>query len=378
MMADRAFRLPDLGEGLPDAEIVAWHIEPGETVVPGQPLLSVETAKAVVEIPSPCGGSVAQRHGEVGDVVNVGSILVEIVDSSSAPKDGKPALRSNHADTVVGNLKTSDDVVREQASGVSRRDQGARALPAVRALAKRLNVELAMVTPSGPDGLVTADDVKRVAKMLGELGPLEPLRGVRRSMARTMSHAHAEVVPVTVFEDADIHSWPSDEDVTVRLIRAIVAACRSEPALNAWYDSRAVGRRVLERIDLGLAVDTAEGLFVPVLRDVGTMRREDMRRGLERLKRELTERSLPAERLRGNTITLSNFGMHGGRYATPMVVPPTVAIVAAGKTREAVIPIHGQMQVRRVLPLSLTFDHRCVTGGEAARFLTALIRDLEH
>jgi len=149
------------------------------------------------------------------------------------------------------------------------------------------------------------------------------------------------------------------------------------PELNAWYDGQAAARRLLKKIDFGIAVDTADGLFVPALRDVANRDAADLRRGLERLRADVIARRIPPEEMRGNTITLSNFGMIGARYASPIVMPPTVAILGAGKMRDAVVALAGAPAVRRVLPLSLTFDHRAVTGGEAARFLNAVISDLE-
>jgi pyruvate dehydrogenase E2 component (dihydrolipoamide acetyltransferase) len=186
------------------------------------------------------------------------------------------------------------------------------------------------------------------------------------------------VAAVTVVDDADISAWENGEDATLRLIRAIVSACRAEPALNAWYDAHAVGRRLIDKIDLGLAVDTPDGLFVPVLRDIGRRERADLAAGIERLKADTRARTVPPEEMRGQTLTLSNFGALGGRYAGPIVVPPTVAIVGAGRARDAAVVHAGELAVGRLLPLSLTFDHRAVTGGEATRFLVALIADLEH
>jgi pyruvate dehydrogenase E2 component (dihydrolipoamide acetyltransferase) len=157
----------------------------------------------------------------------------------------------------------------------------------------------------------------------------------------------------------------------------VVAGCAAAPALNAWYDGRAMARTLHERIDLGLAVDTAEGLFVPVLRDVARRDDADLRAALERLKADVRARVVPLAELRGQTITLSNFGMLGGRYAALAIVPPQVAILGAGRIAPAVVAHAGAAAVRRTLPLSLTFDHRCVTGGEAMRFIGAAIAALE-
>jgi len=224
---------------------------------------------------------------------------------------------------------------------------------------------------------VTRSDIERAARSLSEAGPPEPLRGVRRAMAGSMTRSHAEVVPATLTDEADVDVWPAGTDVTVRLVRAIVAACRAEPALNAWYDGKAVARRLHRKVDLAVAMDTGDGLFAPVLRHVEARDPADIRRGLEAMKRDVLARTVPLEELRGATITISNFGMLGGRHAALVVVPPQVAIIGAGRIAPRVTAIDGQPAVRRLLPLSLTFDHRAVTGGEAARFLAALVADLQ-
>lgn len=192
-----------------------------------------------------------------------------------------------------------------------------------------------------------------------------------------MARAHAEVVPATVTEEADIHGWTPGSDTTLRLVRAIVAGCRAEPALNAWFLGMEQGRRLHDKVDLGIAMDTEEGLFVPVLRDVGARETADLRRGLERMKADVRARRVPPEELRGQTFTLSNFGMFGGRHAALVVLPPQVAILGAGRIAERAVAHRGQVAARRVLPLSLTFEHRAVMGGEASRFLAAVVADLE-
>jgi len=369
----KRFTLPDLGEGLREAEIVEWHVAVGDEVKADQSLVSMETDKAIVEVPSPRAGKIAKLHGETGDIVEVGSVLVEFTEGEEGAAPAKAPAED--AGTVVGAVTAGDEVIDESASTVGRGPLGVKATPAVRALAKRLNVDLTVVTPSGPDGLITAGDVQRVGKIFAELGPLELLRGPRRAMARNMTLARQEIVPASLCEDVDIDGWESYGDVTMRLIRAVVAGCRAEPSLNAWYDSHAIGRRVLEKIHLGIAVDTEEGLFVPVLHDVGNRSIDDLREGFERLKADVRARSIPPEEMRGFTITLTNFGSIFGRYASPVIQPPTVAIVGAGSIREQVVAHEGAPAVHRMLPLSLTFDHRAVTGGEAARFLAAMAAD---
>ncbi len=364
----KAFALPDLGEGLHEAEIVAWHVSIGDHVVADQPLVSVETEKAVVEIPAPWSGRIAQLHGQPGDRVTIGATLVEYEEATTGD-----------AGTVVGDLPKGEAIASTAGAEVpsERVSTGIKATPAVRALARKLGVDLGAVAPSGADGLITRVDVERAGRTLSEAGPPEPLRGVRRAMAGSMTRSHAEVVPATLTDEADVEIWPVGTDVTMRLVRAIVAACRAEPALNAWYDGKAIARRLHRKVDLAIAMDTGDGLFAPVLRNVQARDPADLRRGLEAMKRDVLARTVPLEELRGATMTLSNFGTLGGRHAALVVVPPQVAIVGAGRLAPGVVAIDGQPAVHRLLPLSLTFDHRAVTGGEAARFLAAMIADLQ-
>ncbi|MEI5999407.1 2-oxo acid dehydrogenase subunit E2 [Paraburkholderia bengalensis] len=367
----KTFKLPDLGEGLQEAEIVEWHVHGGDDVRADQPLLSVETAKAIVDIPSPQSGRIAKLFGKAGDIVHLGAPLVAFEGSDDDADAG----------TVVGQVTVGQHVV-QQAPAEPGGSAGAgagviKAIPAARALARKLDVDLAMVTATGHDGVITAADVQRDAKILAELGPPEVLRGVRRAMAQNMARAQSEVAAATVMDDADIHAWPPHSDVTIRLIRAVVAGCRAEPGLNAWFDGHAGRRHVHAKIDLGIAVDLPDGLFVPVLRDVAHRDAADLRAGLDRMRADIRARKIPPEELRGNTITLSNFGMIAGKYAAPVVVPPTVAILGAGRIHAQVVAADDVPAVHRILPLSLTFDHRVVTGGEAARFFAAAIADLQ-
>lgn len=361
----KTFHLPDLGEGLAEGEISKWHVKPGDIIEVDQPLVAIETAKAVVEVPSPYHGKILKLYGAEGDIIPTEAPLVDF-----------ELFQREGSQTVAGEIKVGNEILEEKASAVSKAGQGIKVLPAVRALAKKLNVDLTAVIPTGEDGVISAEDVKRASEALSEAGPLELLHGVRRTMARVMAQSHAEVVPVTVTEDADITTWVKEKDFTVRMIHAIVKACQAEPALNAWYDGQAIGRRLLSAVHLGLAIDTAEGLFVPVIKDVQTKDAKTLRSEISVLKQEINNRTLPPNRFQGASITLSNFGNFAGKYANPIIVPPTVAIVGMGAWREEVRPYQGEPAIRAILPLSLTFDHRAVTGGEAVRFLKALIQGL--
>ena len=503
MSNTKTFHLPDLGEGLPDGTIVEWFVKEGDVVKLDGPLVSMETAKAVVEVPSPYSGKVVKLHGKAGDVIDTGAPLVEVeIDAkmpqraeaeatghhhapkakptpakgagAPAPDDGGRVIASDDggeisddeekpradAGTVVGAMEASDRVVSEQSVSVG----GVKAVPAVRAMARKAGVDLSRVIPTGAGGVVTLQDVKNAAAAgtakvgssplpSGEVGarPLsaihglqgtqarayrsatgegretlqrppppgpssgaaappspggrresertalsasgQPMRtspptapitfgqpdqvkGVRRNMARVMADAHAKVVPTTICDDADIHAWQPGNDITVRLIRSLVSACKAVPALNAWFDGDSLTRTLHPHVDIGIAVDTEDGLFVPALRNADVLDAAGVRVALNRIREQVQTRSIPAEELKGYTISLSNFGVFAGRYATPIVVPPCVAIVAAGKLRHDVVAVMGAIQTHRVIPLSLTFDHRAATGGEAARFLKAMLDDL--
>ena len=180
----------------------------------------------------------------------------------------------------------------------------------------------------------------------------------------------------TIFDDADIEAWAKGEDITARLIRAIAAGAKAEPGLNALFDPAGPSRKLMSEVHLAIAVDTGEGLIVPVLRDVGSKSPAQLREALNDLKQRTRDRSVTPEEMRDYTFTLSNFGTMAGRYATPLVVPPTVAILGSGKLQRDVVAGATAPEIHTRIPLSLTFDHRCITGGEACRFLGAVIADL--
>ena len=397
------FKLPDLGEGLSEAEIVEWHVKEGEHVEEDQLLVSVETAKAIVDLPSPVSGTVVACFGESGDVLHIGDPLVEydspsddtgtvvgkIPDSDSTGSTADKKASKNKKSATGSTSKTAgssqkdstainDQFIIGSAHSSSRSGSSgqAKATPSVRALARRLNVEIDSVKGSGPDGRVLAQDVESSARVDQEHGQGEQLRGVRRTMAKTMTASHQQVVPVTIFDVADVHKWEEGEDTTIRLAKAIAKACKKEPALNVWFDGEHMTRRLCSQVDLAIAVDTEQGLFVPVLRDINNRSLKDLRKGLDRLRQDVKSRTIPPSEMLGATITLSNFGTMAGRFATPVVVPPSVAIVGAGKMYEDVVVHKGSAEIRRVMPISLTFDHRAVTGGEASRFLEAILKSL--
>ena len=384
----KIFRLPDLGEGLPDAEIHEWHVAVGDHVKIDQPLVSMETAKAVVEVPAPFDGIIAELHGAVGDIINTGDALISFEGEAEKPKQVEKPKQSGA--TVAGNIIVGDTVLEESAMGITptaAQDKITRALPVVRLIAKKLNLDLAHIKASGSQGEVTLDDILQViqsqlgthsspAKAVTPAG-YEPLRGVRRAMAQAMAISHQEVAAVTIVDDADIGDWTEGNDITARIIRAIGFACLQEPALNGHFDAKSGSRQLFDTVHLGIAMDSGDGLFVPVIKSAEKLDKNALRTLINRYKEEVRARSIPSADLQGATISLSNFGVFAGRYANPMIVPPMIAIVGCGKLREEVKWIANKCQARRIMPLSLTFDHRVATGGEGSRFLAAMIEDLK-
>lgn len=461
MSEKKLFLLPDLGEGLPDAEIVEWLVKVGDVVRLDEPLVSMETAKAVVEVPSPFSGKVTRLAGAAGDVIETGHWLAEVELDPALPQradaqdtghshghagkgagqrvpdevhrddgDATTVVASDtggelledeaaapsqdggdDAGTVVGAMQSSNAVRVEQAVAIG----GVKAMPAVRALARKLKVDLARVQATGANGDVTLADVKRAAAAPpvaatsvpaparpaaptpapyrapaaarpsaptvrdadAKLDLDDPIRGVRRNMIRTMSQAHAEVVPTSLMDDADIHAWSPGEDIMARLIRALGVAAQAVPALNSWFNAKEGTLRRHSRVDVGIAIDSPDGLFVANLRGAEKLDAWQIRGELNRIRDGVKARSLPPEDLRDYTLMLSNFGVFAGKYATPVVVPPCVCIVGAGRLYHAVVPVLGGLETHRQMPISLTFDHRAATGGEAARFLRALLDDLQ-
>jgi 2-oxoisovalerate dehydrogenase E2 component (dihydrolipoyl transacylase) len=373
------FKLPDLGEGLTEAEIVEWHIKAGDTVKVDQLMVSVETAKAIVEVPSPQAGIVAVLFGEEGDVVHTGEPLVEYQgeaeDMGTVVGDlslSKTNTSDKHDEFIIGSAYSESSL-----SGIQG-IQGIKASPSVRALANRLNVDLAHIKGSADYGRITLGDVEKAQALNDVKGVSETLKGVRKAMAKAMKNSHENVVPVTLHDDIDIYAWENNtQNITMRLIHAVAIACKAEPSMNTWFDGEQLTRRVLKTIDLGIAVDTDKGLFVPVLRNIDTRELNNLQEGLQALRQAVQSRKIPAAEMQGATITLSNFGTLAGKYANPVVLPPQVAIVGAGGVRDCVVVFKGEACVHPVLPLSITFDHRAVTGGEAARFLKALMDDLK-
>jgi pyruvate dehydrogenase E2 component (dihydrolipoamide acetyltransferase) len=383
------FRLPDLGEGVAEAEIDRWLVKEGEEVAEDDPLVEVITDKATVEIPSPWAGVVNRIHVQAGERVPVGTVLVTIGEDAGEAPDID--LREPGEAEPEGSGPTADASPPERVQ----------AAPPVRRLARELGVDIASVPGTGPDGRVLREDVERFAAGSGPApaasGPgasrarREPLRGVRRTIADRMTHAHLTIPPVTHVEECDVTELdatrrlanerePSGSRLTYLpfIVKAVVAGLKEHPALNASLDEDAGEIVFHDRYDIGVAVDTPEGLVVPVVRGADGKRLRDIAAEIDDLATRARAGTLRAEELRAGTFTVTSPGAFGGLLATPLIMHPQSGILGVHRAVDRPIARDGQVVIRKMMNLSVTFDHRVLDGMTAARFALEVVRLLEH
>jgi len=349
------FKLPDLGEGLTEGEVARWLVAEGQEIAEDEPLVEIQTDKTTVEIPSPAAGVVSRILVEEGAVVPVGTVLVVIGGDGVEPVS-EPA------------------VPRVQDSG------RVQATPLVKRIAKELGVDLAAVTGSGSGGRVTEADVRATATSPAQdsgrvpEGRREPLRGVRRLVAEHMARAHREVAAVTWVEECDF-SRVDLKLLVPTVLKACAEALREYPELNARLEGDEIV--YLDRYDFGVAVQTVQGLVVPVVRDCGTRPIDELRAEVDRLAGAARDGKLKPEELRGSTFTVTSAGKLAGLFQTPIVNHPEVAILSVGRVAERPVVRDGRVTAAPIGYVSLTFDHRVVDGARAAEFGLAVIRRLE-
>jgi pyruvate dehydrogenase E2 component (dihydrolipoamide acetyltransferase) len=387
----KEFHLPDVGEGISEAEIVRWLIEEGSPVKEDQDLVEIETDKAIVTLPSPYTGKVVERHGKEGDIVKVGQILatVDAIGEDAPP----PQPQKKDAGTVVGALAEEETF---------EAPEPVKAVPAVRKLARERGIDLDKIRGTGPDGRITKEDVERAptGKSLDgssantdAYGPIEriPLRGLRRTIAKRMQEARQRVPDVTIWEDADISDLERVRAKEKKLaaergikltylpfvIRAALSGLKTHPYLNATLDDEN-GQIVLKKYyNIGIAVDTQDGLMVFAIKDADQKNILDLAKEISILAEKARSRTLDLTQLRGSTFTITNYGVIGASYGTPIINYPEVGILGIGKIEDRPIVNDGQIVIRKIMPLSLAFDHRVIDGVEAARFLNVVIDHLE-
>jgi pyruvate dehydrogenase E2 component (dihydrolipoamide acetyltransferase) len=361
------FKLPDLGEGLTEGEIARWLVSEGQELAEDDPLVEVQTDKTTVEIPSPAAGKVARILVEEGKVVPVGTVLVVIGEDGAAPLEEE----QSRAEPAVSVPATT------QGQSLEGR---VRATPLVRRLAAELGVELSSVEATGPQGRVTEEDVRRAAASEGlspghgPEGRREPLRGVRRLVAEHMSRAHREVPPVTWVEECDFGRVDLKRIVPT-VLKAVAETLKEFPELNARLEGGEVV--YLDRYDLGVAVQTDQGLVVPVVRGCDARSLDELADDVARLADAARAGRLKPEELRGSTFTVTSAGKLGGLLTTPLVNHPEVAILSVGRIADRPVVRDGEITIRPIGTIAITFDHRVVDGARAAEFGLAAIRRLQ-
>ena len=393
------FRFPDVGEGIAQGEIVRWLVALGDEVRADQPLVEVETDKAVVEIPAPRAGTILRLPVAAGETIQVGEILAVIGEPNGAEAGIAPPPE---AASVVGRLdaKTLElppEPTADSEDGAAP-DQRILAIPSVRKLARDLGVDLSRVTPSGPRGRIRREDVLQAAPQGTEPprpagaqqdghGPIElqPLTALRRTIAKAMVEAATVAVPITTIDEVDISElldWRSrgnaaavDGHLTLLpfVMKAVAAALQQHPALNASLADDQQHLILKRYYHLGIATDTPDGLIVPVVKDVDQKSLLTLAAEIQHLAELAKTRRIPLADLRGGTFTISNYGAIGGIFATPMLHLPQVAILGVGRFLQKPVAYEGAVALRTVLPLSLTFDHRVLDGAAAQRFLNAVM-----
>ncbi len=408
------FRFPDVGEGITEGTLVKWLVKEGEKVKADQPVAEVETGKAVVEIPSPKAGVMNKFFLKEGEVVKVGQALFLLADEgervdakSTQATESKPAKRESVG--IVGDLSGKVEELKPQAksSPASSIDENVYALPATRKLAKDLGIDISKVRGTGQGGRVTSEDVQKASTKASEEKPKSsapsvnfdrfgrilniPLTPVRKEIAKAMSlsmysspHAVAmEEIDVTELAKVRERQKVFAENKGIHLtymafiVKAIVAVLKDHSYLNAFFDESRQQIIVKQYYNIGIAVDTPAGLMVPNVKDAEKKSILSVAHDIELLAQKARDRTIAIEELQGGTFTITNYGSIAGLFGVPIINYGESAILGVGRIVEKPVVKGGQIVIRKMMPVSLSFDHRVVDGAQAAEFLADLRKHLE-
>ncbi|MCU0861183.1 MAG: 2-oxo acid dehydrogenase subunit E2 [Methanomassiliicoccales archaeon] len=403
------FRFPDLGEGVTEGEVKKWLVKEGDEVKQDQSLAEVETDKAVVEMPSPTAGKVLRLYHKEGETVKVGEVLATIgaegeAASAAPPAEAKEPERKPSV-SVVGELPEEEVLVSSRPEAPIPAGE-VQATPAVRKLAKDTGVDIAKVKGTGPSGRVTEEDVRLAARPAAPARPRqvakfdiygyidrEPVKGIRKSTAKKMMESTLRTAMVTMMDDADVTELVALrerlkpialEERKVKLtympfiVKAVVMALKNNRYLNSSLDEESGEIIIKKYYNIGVAVATEDGLMVPVVKVAEQKEIMDIAAEIEDLAKKASERKIDLGDLKGGTFTITNYGTMGGTYGNPIINYPEAAILGVGRIRDMPWAHKGEVKVRKVMPLSLTWDHRIMDGAQAAKFMGELLRYLEN
>lgn len=391
------FKLPDLGEGITEGEVVKWRVKEGDSVEEHQIVLEVETDKAIVEVPSPKKGKVIKLAKAEGSTVQVGETLLKIELEGTVAEAQKESPAARESTSVVGRLPDTEEVM---------------ASPKARALAKKMGLDIASIKGTGPGGLVTEKDITAAAEGAGvappaekpaeaeareagadKFGPVEkiPIKGVRKSIAKNLLASQRSAAFVTGMDEADVTElWELRErekkiakEKGIHLtflpffMKAVQHSLAAHPYLNGSVDEKGEEITLKKYYNIGVAVDTPDGLMVSVVKNVDKKTILELAAELQELSKKARERKITLEELKGSSFTITNYGSFGATYATPIINYPDIAILGTGKIADKPWVKDGKIVIRKVMPLALTFDHRVVDGSESAKFLSMVVSYLE-
>jgi pyruvate dehydrogenase E2 component (dihydrolipoamide acetyltransferase) len=388
------FVLPDLGEGITEGEVRKWIVKEGDNVEEHQTVLEIETDKAVVEVPSPKKGRVLKINKDVGEIAKVGEVLMTIAEEGEAAEEKKPAEEKK----AEGKKEEKEKSVSVVGVLPEEEEETVLATPAVRAAARELGIDLSKVKGTGPGGSITKEDLTAAAppkekKAEDVFGPVEriPLRGLRRTIAKNLIASQKTTAFVTGMNEVDITDlWDLREKEKKSLlekgvhltflpffIKAVIHALAEHPMLNSSIDDEREEIIIKKYYAIGVAVDTPDGLMVPVIKNPAGKTILELSLEIQGLSVKARERKIKLEEMKGGTFTITNYGHFGGYFATPIINYPEAAILGTGMITEKPWVKNGKIVVRKILPLSLTFDHRVTDGVDASRFLAKVTSYLE-
>ena len=412
-------KFADIGEGIHEGTLFKWLVKKGDLIKDGDPLFLIETDKVTAEIPSPVDGTVTTLNGSVGDVIKVGETVVVIDDGSdnSITESHTESVVEQGSTSVVGELEISSEVISSSSENTheieSKSAHKILATPVARKLAKDLNVDLNLIKGTGPAGRVMKADIYEAAEkrklknvedtseqvvsqqsfaITDELMEYVPLSTLRKTISKNMTLSKFTIPHTAAMDEFDVtdlvtlreeHKWINGEEgvkltYMAFIIKAVVLALKEHPVLNASLDEEKQQILIKKFYNIGIAVDTPEGLMVPVIKKAETLGVIELAKELQRLSKASSEHTIQLNDLQHGTFTITNYGAFGSSFGVPVIKYPEAAILGTGKIVKKPVVINDDIVIRSILPMSISFDHRIMDGADVGRFMNTLKHYLEN